>query len=157
MFISVHYVYGFVDCYVKISSTWELQSSVGKNWPLNVAEALLWYWTPGPLFEQILISISGNQSFDDEDDGLGADTSACSNFFMEPDGRDEDEVAIDEQWTFLKPVYCFIWCCLFEWRPFVSGNGDQLWARSIGEAISISTQNRDRDFLTSLTHPNTSG
>ena len=32
----------------------------------------------------------------------------------------------------------------------------QLWARSIGEAISISTQNRDRDFLTSQTHPDTS-
>ena len=36
-------------------------------------------------------------------------------------------------------------------------NAYQLRARSIGEAISISTQNRDWDFLTSLTHPNTSG
>ena len=44
------------------------------------------------MFEQILVAISGNQSFDDEDDGLGANSSACSNFFMEPDGRDEDEV-----------------------------------------------------------------
>ena len=29
----------------------------------------------------------------------------------------------------------------------------QLWARSIGEAVSILTQNRDRDFLTSQLTP----
>ena len=41
------------------------------------------------------------------------------------------------------------------WRSLEPAN--QLWARRIGEASPISTQNRDRDFLTSPTHPDTSG